>query len=81
MVPSPTEEPLPCHRISLGDDVETEIRGLDRDGTAELLARLSPGPVTYAELTSGLSVPQAQLLKRLLRAGMVTAAEQVGRAA
>jgi flavin-dependent dehydrogenase len=81
LVPSPTQEPLPCHRISLGDDAGSEIRVLDRDGTAELLARLSAGPARHAELTAGLTVPQAQLLKRLMRAGMVTTVKQVGRAA
>lgn len=80
MAPSPTESPLPCHRFSLGD-AESEIRGLDRDGTAELVALLSNGPVSYAELVAGLAFPQSQLLKRLLRAGMVTIAEPATRAA
>jgi len=75
LVRSPTEEPLPCHRFSLSDQPGTEVRGLDRDGTAELIALLSQGPVSYAELAAALTFPQSQLLKRLLRAGMVVTAE------
>ena len=70
-VVSPTEHPVPCHRFTLGD---VEIRGLDRDGTAELAEALSD-PIAYADLLAELTVPQEQLLKRLLRAGMVTVAE------
>jgi flavin-dependent dehydrogenase len=81
VVVSPTAHPLPCHRFALPDQPGTEVRGLDRDGTAELVARLSGDPVPYAELVAGLTVPQVQLLKRLLRAGMVTVTESAHRAA
>jgi flavin-dependent dehydrogenase len=70
VVPSPTEEPLPCHRFTLDDG--TEVRGLDRDGTEELVRLLEAGPTAYGKLADALSLPQLQTLKRLIRAGMVT---------
>jgi flavin-dependent dehydrogenase len=72
---SPTDSTVPCHRFCFDGDPDSEIRGLDRDGAGELAALLAEGPISYAELIAGLSVPQTQLLKRLLRAGMVTVAE------
>lgn len=68
LAPSPTAEPVPCHRFSLGD---AEIRGLDRDGAGELADALAAGPVRHDSLT----VPQLIVVKRLLRAGMVTVTE------
>ena len=73
--PSPTAEPVPCHRFRLGSGPDaTEIRGLDRDGAAGLAAALRE-PVRYGTLRDELTLPQVQLLKRLLRAGMVTVAD------
>lgn len=81
LVTSPTEVTVPCHRFSLDGDPASEIRGLDRDGAGELAELLAHGPVSYAELVAGLSVPQTQLLKRLLRAGLVTMVEPATEAA
>ncbi len=82
VAPSPTAEPLPCHRFTLGAGPDaTEVRGLDRDGAADLVTALGGGPVSYRTLRDTLSLPQLQLLKRLLRAGMVTVAETLWRAA
>jgi flavin-dependent dehydrogenase len=82
LVPSPTDEPVPCHRFSFGDGpADVEIRGLDRDGAAGLVRSLRAGPIRYRELVDLLTIPQLQLLKRLVRAGMVTVVESAGRAA
>jgi flavin-dependent dehydrogenase len=83
--PSPTAEPLPCHRFRLGAGPDAlEIRGLDRDGAPALAAALRE-PVRYGTLRDELTLPQLQLLKRLLRAGMVgvedAVADDVRRAA
>jgi flavin-dependent dehydrogenase len=67
-VPSARTEP--CHRFA---GRGTEVRGLDRDGAADLYALLADGRHRYGELAATLSVPQLQLLKRLLRAGVVVA--------
>jgi len=79
--PSPTTEPVPCQRFCLGAGPDAvEIRGLDRDGAAELAAALRE-PVAYGTLRDRLGLPQVQLLKRLLRAGIVTVADEALRAA
>lgn len=73
LAPTPTAEPAPCHRFHVPDRPEVpEVRGLDRDGAAELWQILSHGPVPARDLQARLSVTQGQLLARLLRAGMVT---------
>jgi hypothetical protein len=79
LVPSPADEPVPCHRFFLGADVE--IRGLDRDGAAELARVLQDGPVRYGEFATTATFPQLQLLKRLIRAGVITVEHVAGRAA
>jgi flavin-dependent dehydrogenase len=75
-LPSPAAEPVPCHRFFFHDQTdEVEVRGLDRDGTAELWQMLTTEPLTMQQYEERLSIPQLQLLKRLLRAGMVTAGQ------
>jgi flavin-dependent dehydrogenase len=69
VAPSPTDETSPCHRFTLAGN---QVSGLDRDGAAELVRVLEEGPEQYGKLAVKLSLPQLQLLKRLIRAGMVT---------
>ncbi|MFI6094747.1 NAD(P)/FAD-dependent oxidoreductase [Lentzea sp. NPDC051213] len=69
-LPSPVAHPVPAYRFALGD---TEIRGLDREGTSELLALLS-SEVSMGVLRHKLSGIQHHLFERLVRAGMVVAA-------
>lgn len=72
-LPGPLDSPLPCHRFSFADQpAGPQIRGLDRDGAAELWELLCAGPVTVGQLDGKLTFPQRQLLKRLVRAEMVT---------
>jgi flavin-dependent dehydrogenase len=73
--PSPVAEPVPCHRFVLPDG--TEVRGLDRDGAAEVWALVTEGGHTTRELAARLTIPQVQLLKRLVRAGAVLTAAPV----
>ncbi|GAB1515174.1 NAD(P)/FAD-dependent oxidoreductase [Actinophytocola sp. KF-1] len=78
LAPSPTAEPVACRRFSTAAQ---EVRGLDRDGAAELADLLARGPVRYQDLVDRLTLPQLQLFKRLYRAGVVTVAEQGRKAA
>jgi flavin-dependent dehydrogenase len=71
-VPNPVGAPAPCHRFSLRDAPGLEVRGLDRQGAAELLELLTGEELTYGELLARLTFAQQQILKRLVRAGMVT---------
>lgn len=80
-VPSPNGQPQPCHRFSLVDDADVVVTGLDRDGAAEVADLLSRGPIRFDDLVTRLSFPQLQLLKRLLRAGIVVNAEAAAPAA
>ena len=76
--PSPVAEPVACHRFALPDG--TEVRGLDRDGAAEVWALLAEGGRTAGELADRLTVVQFQLVKRLLRAGLLVTADRAGAA-
>ncbi|MDX8048552.1 NAD(P)/FAD-dependent oxidoreductase [Lentzea sp. BCCO 10_0798] len=67
---SPVARPVPAYRFAFGG---TEIRGLAREGSAELLSLLSSG-VTAEQLNDKLSGIQHHLFQRLVRAGMVIAA-------
>jgi flavin-dependent dehydrogenase len=78
IAPSPTAEPVPCRRFSTPAQ---EVRGLDRDGAAELAELLTRGPVRYQDLVDTLTLPQLQLFKRLYRAGVVTVAASSAKAA
>lgn len=77
MVPSPHAAPVPCHRFFFPDRPTTvEVRALDdRDGGQELWDRLAQGPVPYDALQSTLSKPQLRLVRRMLRAGMITTSQ------
>ncbi|MCP3804861.1 tryptophan 7-halogenase [Allokutzneria sp. A3M-2-11 16] len=76
-LPGPLDAPVPCHRFFLAERPDvSEVRGLDRDGAAELWHLLSAGPVTVGQLDEKLTVPQRQLLKRLVRAQIVRVGEQ-----
>jgi hypothetical protein len=68
-VPSPNGTPQPCHRFTLAD---AEVTGLDRDGAGEVAEILAGGAIRFDELVTNLNFPQLQLVKRLLRAGIVT---------
>ncbi|WP_084467552.1 NAD(P)/FAD-dependent oxidoreductase [Actinokineospora inagensis] len=71
-IPSPVAEPTTAYRFSFtDDDTRTRIRGLDREGTARLLALLATKPTTR-QLAGQLSPIQQHLLRRLIRAGLVT---------
>jgi hypothetical protein len=70
-VTSAVAEPVPAYRFSFADGrVDTEIRGLAREGTAELLAILESG-ATIGQLEDKLTAAQHHFLKRLMRADMV----------
>ncbi|UUS31601.1 MULTISPECIES: NAD(P)/FAD-dependent oxidoreductase [Streptomyces] len=73
LVESPLDRPLDCHRFHIpGDPEAPQVRGLDeRDGAADLWARLRGGPVLWSELVQDLHEGQERLLKRLLHAGML----------
>ncbi|WP_080645964.1 NAD(P)/FAD-dependent oxidoreductase [Salinispora arenicola] len=74
VIESPSALPVPAHRIGFADGaIDVEIRGLAREGTAELLGYLAAG-VTMRKLDGQLTMSQHQLLKRLVRAGLVVAA-------
>jgi flavin-dependent dehydrogenase len=76
-LPDPVREPIPCHRFFLAGRPDVpEIRGLDRDGAAELWQLLRSGPVPMRELDERLTIPQRQLLKRMLRARMLLVSEE-----
>ncbi|GIG59601.1 hypothetical protein Lfu02_39730 [Longispora fulva] len=67
---SPLAEAIGCHRFTLGD---IEIRSFaDLDGGYALWELLAAGPVRYSDLREQIAEPQAQFLKLLLRARMVT---------
>jgi hypothetical protein len=70
-VPNPVGAPAPCHRFSLRDVPDLEVRGLDRQGAAELLELLTGEELTYGELIAKLTFAQQQILKRLVRSGLV----------
>jgi hypothetical protein len=73
-VPSPAAEPVAAYRFSFADGrSDTQIRGLAREGTAQLLEILATGP-TMRQLENKLTAIQQHFLRRLMRAGMVTAA-------
>ncbi|MDQ1644443.1 MAG: hypothetical protein QOJ50_627 [Cryptosporangiaceae bacterium] len=69
-IPSPVAAPVPAYRFSLADGSGPEIRGLAREGTADLLDLLEPG-VTVRQLEGKLTAAQRHVLDRLLGAGMV----------
>ncbi|WP_348775309.1 NAD(P)/FAD-dependent oxidoreductase [Solwaraspora sp. WMMD937] len=74
VIDSPVARPVPAHRIGFADGAgDVEIRGLAREGTAELLGYLEAG-VTIRKLEGQLTAAQQQLLKRLVRAELVVAA-------
>lgn len=74
---SPLAEPVPCHRFHFSDQpTAPEVRGLDRDGAAQLHQLLTEGRLTMGEASDRLEFGQLQLLKRLLRAGMVHGDQQ-----
>lgn len=71
-VPAPLDGPVPCWRFRFRDRPDgARVRALDRDGGPALWEVLRSGPVRYRELRERLTDPQLNLLKRLLRAGMV----------
>jgi flavin-dependent dehydrogenase len=78
LAPSPGAEPIACQRFSTGTQ---EIRGLDRDGAAELAELFTGGPVRYQDLLDRLTLPQLQLFKRLYLAGVVTVTQTGEKAA
>jgi flavin-dependent dehydrogenase len=79
-VPSPNGAPQPCFRFAL-DGGDVEVTSLTRDGAGEVAELLSRGPVRFDELVTDLAFPQLQLVKRLLRAGIVVTAQATAAAA
>lgn len=73
-VPPLLDAPAPCHRFYFDDEPGgAEVRSIDyRDDGLALWDMLGTERKSYGELVSVLSVPQTLLLKRLMRAGMVT---------
>ncbi|HEV8556661.1 MAG TPA: NAD(P)/FAD-dependent oxidoreductase [Actinophytocola sp.] len=69
-LPAPLDAPLACHRFQV--EGRPAVRGLDRDGAEGVWAALRAGPVTLGSFGGPLGFPQRQLVKRLLRAGLVT---------
>lgn len=73
---SPASSPVSAHRFFFQDgSSDQEVRGLAREGTAEVLDILMSGTATMAQLERKLAVPQLQLLKRLARCGMLAGSE------
>lgn len=71
VISSPVGEPLTAYRFSFADGrADTRVRGLEREGTAELLDILSTG-LTMRQMEDKLTPIQQHFLRRLLRAGMV----------
>jgi len=65
--------PVAAYRFSFADGrADTHIRGLAREGTAQLLEILAAKP-TMRQLTGKLTPIQQHFLRRSVRAGMVTA--------
>ncbi|MFF2518409.1 hypothetical protein [Streptomyces sp. NPDC058086] len=73
-VASPVAGPVPAFRFSKGAEPGDEIRGLAREGAYELMGLLGQG-LTMQQLDHRLSFIQRHLLRRMIRAGMVTAAD------
>jgi flavin-dependent dehydrogenase len=72
-LPSPLDAPVAVHRFAAPDRPDLPaVRGLDRDGAEAVWAALCAGPVTLAEFDSPIGFAQRQLLKRMVRAGLVT---------
>ncbi len=72
VIASPVAETVTAYRFSFVDDPTTRIRGLAREGTRELLDIIATGP-TMHQLAGKLTPIQDHFLRRLVRAGMVTA--------
>jgi hypothetical protein len=71
---SPVAAPVQARRFSFRDRPEAEeVRALDREGADELLRLLQEDRVSERQLQDKLTPTQSQLLKRLVRAGMVVA--------
>jgi flavin-dependent dehydrogenase len=71
--PFPQAHPVPCRRAYLRDEPDgPDLKLLEREGGPALWAQLQRGPTDYATLRSTLSQPQMMVLKRLLRANLVT---------
>ncbi|MCW7947026.1 tryptophan halogenase [Streptomyces hygroscopicus] len=72
-IPSPVAGPVPAFRFSFeGAEPGDEVRGLAREGAHELVRLLGQG-LTLRQLNERLSFIQRHMLRRLIRAGMVTA--------
>jgi len=72
-IPSPVARPVAAYRFSFADGhADTRIRGLAHEGTAQLLEILATAP-TMRQLEDRLTPIQQYFLRRLVRAGMVTA--------
>ncbi|NUT46143.1 MAG: NAD(P)/FAD-dependent oxidoreductase, partial [Saccharothrix sp.] len=73
-VVSPVAAPAPALRFGFADRPDApEVRGLAREGAVELLDILRSRSASWQLLEGKLTAAQLQLLKRLMRAGMVTA--------
>ncbi|NLU73287.1 NAD(P)/FAD-dependent oxidoreductase [Streptomyces sp. HNM0575] len=73
-VTSPVAAPVKARRFSLPDVADSEeVRGLEREGVAELVALLEEGTATQRQLADKLTPVQQQLFARLKRAGIVAA--------
>ena len=73
VVVSPVAAPAPALRFGFADQPDAaEVRGLAREGAAELLDILRFRSASLRQLETKLTTTQLQLLKRLMRAGMVT---------
>ncbi|MFF3227236.1 NAD(P)/FAD-dependent oxidoreductase [Nocardia suismassiliense] len=71
--PAPLAEVVPCQRFYSATDPDVEVRCLERDAGEHLWQILSAGPVRWSELAPKLTLWQGRTVKRLIRAGLVTA--------